>query len=521
MKLKFPSLYLILLPLYFILFLYSTNTSYLQPVDFIRPAVVSLVLVTLIYLLFFILIRDVKRATLITTIIWTAFSLYGHLYGFLRSQSGLLSAMGKHSTLGVFSMITLIFLLYIVFRSKSDFKALNNSLNILLVGLILIPIFNLSSHYQKSTHSAQPGESKTPQNSQTMPVSLPNIQNKPDIYYIVLDTYSRDDVIHKKFGFDTSPFLDELRKMGFYIGQCSVSNYDSTRVSLASSLNMNTIQNLDSRFVPENPNNAILDNYIIHSRVRATLEAVGYKTIAFSTGFAYTEITDADVYLSPDHPSLLTPNVQPFESLWLKTTALRALFDIRPQFLSTWLNNLSFPHSAHVVRELYALDQLPKLTQLAGPKFVFAHILIPHVPLVFRADGSITKDDRYFRETFDQPTSTEYLNDGYRNQVEFINYKLISIVSEIIISSVQPPIIILQGDHGLLYYEHFPILNAYFFPGNEKNALYPTISPVNSFAVILNEYFGANLTLLPDQSFTSTYTHPYAFTLVKSECPVK
>jgi hypothetical protein len=44
------------------------------------------------------------------------------------------------------------------------------------------------------------------------------------------------------------------------------------------------------------------------------------------------------------------------------------------------------------------------------------------------------------------------------------------------------------------------ILNAYHLPGVETGVLYPTISPVNSFRVVLNAYFGTKLPLLPDRT---------------------
>ncbi len=59
--------------------------------------------------------------------------------------------------------------------------------------------------------------------------------------------------------------------------------------------------------------------------------------------------------------------------------------------------------------------------------------------------------------------------------------------------------------------ERMSILNAYYFPGQKYQGLYGRISPVNSFRVVLNTYFGATLELLPDRSFFSTWTDPYRF----------
>ena len=59
--------------------------------------------------------------------------------------------------------------------------------------------------------------------------------------------------------------------------------------------------------------------------------------------------------------------------------------------------------------------------------------------------------------------------------------------------------------------ERMSILNAYYFPGQKYEGLYGRISPVNSFRVVLNSYFGAKLRLLPDRSFFSTWPEPYQF----------
>ena len=44
------------------------------------------------------------------------------------------------------------------------------------------------------------------------------------------------------------------------------------------------------------------------------------------------------------------------------------------------------------------------------------------------------------------------------------------------------------------------ILNAYHLPRGGETALYPEITPINSFRVILDYYFAADLGLKPDVS---------------------
>jgi hypothetical protein len=57
----------------------------------------------------------------------------------------------------------------------------------------------------------------------------------------------------------------------------------------------------------------------------------------------------------------------------------------------------------------------------------------------------------------------------------------------------------------------FKILNAYYLPNGGEKYLYDSISPVNTFRVIINAYFGEHLELLPDRSYYSNYIMPYNF----------
>jgi hypothetical protein len=87
------------------------------------------------------------------------------------------------------------------------------------------------------------------------------------------------------FNYDNSPFLDALRQRGFYIAECSQSNYNQTRQSLVSSLNMDyvtsvypvTYQNLNEVDVYKKG----LEQFIKNSQVRQNFEKLGYTTVAF------------------------------------------------------------------------------------------------------------------------------------------------------------------------------------------------------------------------------------------------
>ena len=104
-----------------------------------------------------------------------------------------------------------------------------------------------------------------------------------------------------------------------------------------------------------------------------------------------------------------------------------------------------------------------------------------------------------------------------------IDSQIQPVIEGILAKSKTPPVIIIQADHGPGAYliwespeqsnlqERFSILNAYYLPDGGEAALYPSITPVNSFRVVLNQLFNAGLELLPDKNYFTTWKHPYEF----------
>lgn len=106
----------------------------------------------------------------------------------------------------------------------------------------------------------------------------------------------------------------------------------------------------------------------------------------------------------------------------------------------------------------------------------------------------------------------------------FINQKVAQAIEEILDLSSGKAVIILQGDHGpgsmfdhnslenSNLSERASILNAYYLPGISQRYLYPEITPVNTFRLVFNAYFGTEYPLLPDHTYYSPASAPYLFT---------
>ena len=171
--------------------------------------------------------------------------------------------------------------------------------------------------------------------------------------------------------------------------------------------------------------------------------------------------------------------------------------------------NLEGNTRIHRERVLFALDQLEQLPSLEGPKFVFAHVVSPHKPFVFDAEGNYV-------------AGNVNPNAAYADQVTYLNQRVMTLVVKLIQESETPPVIIIQGDHGGVNAgkeNRLKILNAYYLPGGGIENLYPNITPINTFRVVFNTYFGAELPLLEDDSYFSLYAESYVFESVLEDNP--
>ena len=196
-----------------------------------------------------------------------------------------------------------------------------------------------------------------------------------------------------------------------------------------------------------------------------------------------------------------------FSTVLAQTTLLRAFNE--PEAAPT------DPWDWRVLREhtLYELDRLDEIPSLPGPKYVFAHLLLPHDPYVFNADGSFTG-----REQVDAAGSAGELP----APAQLREHANASLVDRILAASGPDAVIMLQADEGPFparyradewgfewreatdeeLEEKFGILYAMRVPGADLEAagFHDAITPVNTFRLIFNARFGTDLPLLPDRS---------------------
>ena len=98
--------------------------------------------------------------------------------------------------------------------------------------------------------------------------------------------------------------------------------------------------------------------------------------------------------------------------------------------------------------------------------------------------------------------------EAYISQLKYCNKILEKMIRSSVKKNNRERVVVIEGDHGFGYHDdpkkaerEFSNLNALYFSDLDYQGLYPTISPVNTFRLVLNKYFCFNLPLLTDSCF--------------------
>jgi len=507
--------HLFLIPAYFVLALLALNIEQVKPSAAYRSLIFTFLAAGLLWCIVRLLVRDWDKAALITSFYLLLFFTYGHIYHLLEPVSILGVALGRHRLLiplWVLMAISITWLLLAKLKKTSPVHGFLNLLGIVALAFPLIQLATFTIRVESHKNTSQQNQSTT------SVLHWSTDEPPPDIYYIILDGYAREDALQKLIGFDNSEFLEKLRNIGFYVADCSQSNYSQTSLSMASSLNYNYLDAIGEEYQGTTDDTSGVIQLLSHSAVRKELEDLGYSFVTFETSYYWLRIPDSDYYFSSEKSATqagekLFP-VNAFEAMLLRESAAVIITDSATLLSIINLVDLDYPNKEHRELILYTFDKLREIPlEIPSPKFIYAHIVSPHFPIVFDQTG----------EPVSIPTDVpdEIYNSAAADQIRYLNERILSLVENIIDVSATPPIIILQADHGQDKAgpeDRLAILNAYYLPNSGDGLLYPTITPVNTFRLIFNDYFGGQLPLLEDESYYSEYGTPFMVTPIPNQC---
>jgi hypothetical protein len=525
-----------LIALYPVLSLLESNRDQMAVQGAFRSMLVSVAITFGLLLIVRLMVREWEKAVLITSMALLLFFSYGHLNRVIRHEQLFGIMIGRHRYVIILWLLILSLWSWFVVKKIRSADLWNATFSLVAGVAVILPLIGLVQSELK------PGfDLRTRQELQALqqPSNVDLNTNPRDIYYIIVDGYGREDILRDIYGIDNSEFIKFLDEEGFYVAEESRSNYIQTALSLASSLNMEYVNYLTDILGEESVDRELLNQLTQDNRVMRYLDQQGYNLVAFDSGHEATSLRDVDVFLSGEErsaflPDWLTANrIKPFEELLLETTAVVGLLDrVHKAEDIFFANVVERQYEAQRDRTLFILESLRSLHEREGPTFAFAHIVAPHPPFVFGPEGEARNPDAPFTyhdgsDYLEAVGTREEYIEGYKDQLMFLNKQLARTIDDILSNSDRPPIIILQADHGPGAYlnwqslsetnidERTSILNAFYWPEVEDEYLYSSISPVNSFRLLLNTYFEGNFELLEDRAYFSSSNRPYHFTEVE------
>jgi len=497
-----------LFALFPILSLYAYNYDIVPIQDLAFPLLAALLSALILVIALKGLIKGTDKAGVLATLTIFMFASYGHFFNLLIGIASRIGFAGHGKTTGLdfahepsaiiasaVSYALFFAALFVsIYRRKGDLSRTSGALNVIGLALVVPLIIYISLNVTARPKEAEIGEPPPPS-------PMPSRQDMPDIYYIILDGYAREDILREYFDFDNSAFLTGLREAGFDIADQSRANYNWTYLSLASSLNSSYVNYLADSEGLESRNRKTPYGMIRNNRLAQFLRSRGYRYVHIDSTWGATQANpEADVEIDFSKGMLN----KEFSRMWMATSFLKAFEKTQERHLAA--------------RHLYNFSQLKTAFKIPGPKFVFYHSLPPHHPYLFDRYGNIQrKADINTQFEFDKHLWKDKAR--YLDQLCFVNDKILDAVRNIIGKSTAPPIIVLQSDHGPALTDvpqeeflrgRLAILNAVFMP-DRSNLIYSTVTPVNTFRLILNKLFKAGLDILDDKSYYSEYRRPYDF----------
>jgi hypothetical protein len=466
-------------------------------------ALISFIVFSIILGIFKLLSKDFAKSSLITTIYIFLFFYYK---GFLSLITLYIDAPFLKTIFPYLWGSLFLISTFIIFRSKKMNRNIVFFFNIGVLVLMILTFSNIFSFhffFKPTSQTIKEVEFKLNTNKDI---------NKPDLYYIILDGYARNDILKDIYNYDNQVFTSFLKEKGFFVANKSHSNYSQTYLSLGSSLNLKYLDELKEKF-SEIETAEPLIWLIAQNKVFKTFKALNYEIVSFSTGHCGTELKNVDHYVTKD---------------LIDREFLNAL--LNSTFLGTFRDSFFDITKKQIKRHKDALNEVfDNLSEIVNPKapptLVFAHIICPHPPFVFDAKGNDVPYDGIFGlwDGSHWGNNSEKYKTRYLEQLKYVSSKIKTAITKLKAKTDRKKIIIIQSDHGpgseldwdnpgkTNLKERMSILNAIYFDDQNYSSLYPEITPVNTFRTIFNKYFATKLRLLPDKVYFSKILTRYQF----------
>ena len=493
-KISFPFhtfLFVLLPPLV----LFIGNINQLYPADLVLPTLFILIPIILMWLGFRLFFKSSTKSGLLVSLMVVLFFSYGTIFTKLNE---IIVNFQISNTFFIFPFLGIFILGFLYcFKTKRKLNNITIILNVVVITLIAVTSTQLIGYDFNQSHIFEDDVDTSTQFRLT-----DSLSEYPDIYYIILDEYAGSKILNDTFDYDNSEFIDYLHTNGSTVPLETQSNYVVSFLSLSSSLNMQYVNFYADEVGIDSKDRRLSYNLFHNNRLMQILESNGYSTINFDSNWGPTNaIKIASQNLCEKSPV--------FDSeLFIMVLGNSML---KPIYVDLFL-----PSDRE--RVLCVFSELPEIQfKSEKPIFVLAHIMLPHGPYVWGPNGEHRKIDSL------SVLDVEENKKGYLDQLKFTNKMVQEMIEKIMDEEKRPKIIIIQSDHGTaipfdwenstekMKHDRLSNINYILLPDKNENPLYNTMTPVNTFRVLFNDYFNTNFEILEDRVFFSDYEKPYNF----------
>ena len=517
-----------------IIAVYSVNIGLIQLEQFIFPTLIIVGGAFLFFLCLKYVLKNAKKAALIVTLAFIIFFSFGHVYNMLNQVSIGDIDLGSNRILLPIFVISFGIGSFLIVRTKrtlDNATSIVNTISVVFITVIIamvgIEAFGCDECLIQQTYSLGIFSNQIMDSTlyfEEHSFSVSESDSLPNVYYIILDGYPRNDVLKKHLGFDNNEFINFLKQREFYVAENSHSNYSLSSTSISSTMNMNYINFLADELGEDSRSYDPLlgkdfglyaDNQVIKN-----FKSMGYKVAKIGSVPMYLhEIPLADL-------SLCYKSIHLMDNRLFDTVARTSMIGY---FIERWSEDMQ----RQII--LCAFEELPKISSYyEEPVFAWSHIMIPHFPLIFGADGEpVTPGESLLvmnnPHLFEGTDSSWNIKQQFLQQLQFANKKSIKLIDKILENEKQS-IIIIQSDHGSAFdvnlhdptdddvHQRLSNINAIYFPDEKpREILMNDQTNVNTFRIVFNSYFGSDYDILEDKIYWNlSFKKPFWFKDVTS-----
>jgi hypothetical protein len=497
----------LLLAAYAVLFVYAANISEVLPAELLLPLTLALLIAAAALAVCALLFRDLRRGALLASAIVLAIAFFGHIGSQLDEE-----VIGQRAQLLLWAAFVVAVAIY-AWRGRGSLPGVTAALNVFTIALVTIALVTIIPAETGRVARASQGGAVS-DDVVTEATRLP----ERDIYFLVFDRYGSDWALEQRFGIEND-LNPDLIEQGFQVIPGARANYRATDFSLVSMLTMEMLDGLTESVGRASDDRTPARELLGDHAVGRFLRANGYRYYHLGAWYG------------PTRTNAIADEVR----VWGKTTEFEQILrdaSIVPaleRLIGTAPEDSDF-RNRHREEALFELRQINKLADEPGRKFVFAHILLPHPPYGFDADGGIV-----LQATEEEATKAGREGDLFADQLAFTNDRIRELVDVLLDRPAdEQPIIVISGDEGPFLCGHvdcidgtpetygtrFGSLRAYHLPDLDYEVPADD-SGVNIFRMLFREYFGADLPDLPNRSYDwPDNDHLYDFRDITDELPL-